>query len=190
MLEVVYLLAIKDRAEAVLVTPTPALSVPLISARKRLMPHSTPESTIFNIVADRFWAMVDKSGDCWLWQGSLHTWGYGQVRMVKGYMYAHRLSYILTHGDIPDGVYVCHSCDNPRCVNPAHLWLGTPKENQADMRSKGRGKFPMKLTETQVIEIREKYATGETSIPKLAREYGVANTTVFHVVARRTWRHI
>jgi len=186
---VVYLDLTKDRAEGEFVALTSALTVLHELAGSRLMPNTTPESAIFKIASERFWSMVDQSGECWLWRGSLHDWGYGQVRLIKGNMYAHRLAYILTHGDIPPGMYICHSCDNPACVRPEHLFAGTPMENSQDMISKGRI-GTRKLTTEAVLEIREKYATGETSIPKLAREYGVANTTVFHVVARRTWRHI
>lgn len=171
---------------------TNRLTETLELAKVRLMPHSTPESIIFNIVSERFWSMVDQSGDCWLWSGSLHDWGYGQVRLIKGNVYAHRLAYMLTKGDIPSGMYVCHSCDNPQCVNPAHLWLGTPKENQADMRRKGRAKGPPSgvLNEDTVREIRRRYKAGGVSTVKLADEYGVGITTIGHVIHRRTWKDV
>lgn len=86
--------------------------------------------------ADRFWAKVDRSGDCWLWMGKrIVKYGYFNHRR------AHRVAWELTHGDIPKGLYVLHSCDNPPCVNPAHLRLGTQFDNMADMHDRGRGRW-------------------------------------------------
>lgn len=93
-------------------------------------------------LAERFWPKVDQRGDCWLWTGSINNYGYGMIaaggrggKVLK----AHRVAWELTHGPVPDGLEVCHTCDQPRCVNPAHLWLGTHTENVRDMWRKGRG---------------------------------------------------
>jgi len=86
-----------------------------------------------------FWKQVDKSGGddaCWIWNGYKLTSGYGQYYHVG----AHRVAWIETHGDIPDNLLVCHHCDNPSCVNPKHLFLGTHRDNTQDMIAKGRGR--------------------------------------------------
>lgn len=98
-------------------------------------------------VATRFWAHVEKGPGCWLWTGA-RTWsGHGTFNVgAKKFDRAHRVAYRLVHGAIPDGLVVCHQCDNPPCVNPAHLWLGTQGDNLRDMMAKGRagGQFKPK----------------------------------------------
>src|SRR5450756_2321620 len=93
-------------------------------------------------IADRLWERVNKGGSCWTWLGPPSKEGYGRVGAggkTGRLLLVHRVAYELVYGAIPEGLLVCHSCDTPSCVNPAHLWLGTHKTNAADKKCKGRG---------------------------------------------------
>jgi hypothetical protein len=93
--------------------------------------------------AERFFEKVNKTDACWLWTATRHhRWGYGHIRADGKNKAAHRVSWELHFGPIPDGLLVCHKCDNPLCVNPAHLFLGTNADNAADRVAKGRSVYP------------------------------------------------
>ena len=159
-------------------------------------------------IEDRYWEKVDKSdlNGCWPWTaGRDKKMGYGQFFGTKPGQIAHRIGWELAFGPIPKGLCVCHSCDNPPCQNPSHWFLGTHKENTADMMAKGRmdgvSIHPewrargernglAKLSENAVREIREKYATGRFSQFQLGQEYGVNQTKISLVIRRKTWQHV
>lgn len=144
----------------------------------------------------RFWAKVEKRGpdDCWQWQGSLDRKGYGVIKVGKGKIArAHRVSWILAYGDIDDTLFIMHSCDNPGCVNPAHMSLGTCADNLKDMRDKGRHvhgeTHPFsKLTAAQVTLIRTEYASGNITQQELAAKYGVGPKHISRIVTYRRWK--
>jgi HNH endonuclease len=158
-------------------------------------------------LAERFWAKVDKGphpGGCWVWTGARDASGYGSIGVAepRGYrpLRAPRIAYLLTHGAVRDDLDMCHTCDNPLCVNPAHLWQGTRRENLADMDAKGRRRtrwLPRpgerngmaRLTAEQVREIRTRVARGEKQ-NALAAEYGVPKQTINNVVLRHSWKHL
>lgn len=149
-------------------------------------------------IADRFWAKVDKGAAdaCWEWTGARFSAGYGALSRdrASGPAYAHRLSWELNRGVIPLGAHVLHRCDNPPCVNPAHLFLGDHADNMLDrtvkQRSRGaRGEAhrSSRLTRDQVRAIRES-STGERGEqPTLARQYGVSAATISQIINRQTW---
>jgi len=168
----------------------------------------------------RFWAKVKISGGCWEWQANRNPFGYGQIRIEGIPRNSHRVSWELAHGPIPPKMRVLHKCDNPPCVRPDHLFLGTQADNMRDMVAKGRG-----LTAEQQAAIRP--ASGDNhysrrnpelvrrgvnhhyakldddkvrairnayvdgvSVPSLAREYVVSEASISNVIKRRTWKHV
>ena len=191
-----------------------------------------------------FWNRVEKTEGCWLWRGSRTTAGYGNVRVGPKNKYAHRLAWELTNGAIPNGLHVCHRCDNPPCVRPDHLFLGTGKDNARDSMQKGRHSPPPhyygdehharkhpewlargerngarthpervargdrhsskthpervargerhgmhRLTEAQVLEIRARYAAGETS-RQLAEAFGLNWSHASEIALGKSWKHL
>jgi hypothetical protein len=140
-----------------------------------------------------FWTLVRKSGEdeCWLWQGGFSDRNYGRFRFGGRAQYAHRLSWIFINGPVPRGIFVLHSCDNPPCCNPKHLWLGTNEDNIADRTRKGRTVAsrgcanPMaKLSAEQVREILQSQEKGVA----LARKFGVNKGIISKVRLGRTYK--
>lgn len=143
-----------------------------------------------------FWAKVTTGDDgCWLWTASKDGMGYGLFGRIAGQIHrSHRISWVLAHGPIPDGLCVLHRCDTPNCVRPAHLFLGTRDENMRDRQAKqrqARGERAGRalLTEADVREMRQLRSEGAL-IKELAARYGVKEATVGHACTRRSWRHI
>lgn len=185
---------------------------------------TTPEGIAS--LASRFWSKVNKDGPtpehcpelgpCWVWTASADRRGYGKIGVGgahTGWVRAPRVSYFLFHGFIPPNLFVLHECDNPSCVRPSHLSVGTNADNMHHMTLRKRHIFYRhpeiteanrkkatesvrgianpwcKLTETQVLEIRRRYASGEI-IAKIARDYPVCSQTVRSIVYRLKWMHV
>lgn len=154
-----------------------------------------------------FWVKVDvrSPDECWPWIAGTNNLGYGKMGITVAprhtkLILAHRLAFTLVYGTIPkgegyQGTVIRHSCDNPLCCNPFHLDSGSQKDNVDDtVRRKrhtiGERNGCAKLTEAQVLKIREAYANGGISQRSLAEEYGVIQQAIQHIVARKGWKHI
>lgn len=136
----------------------------------------------------RFFSHIKKTDGCWMWQKYKDRSGYGKAQFKgKKYTSAHRWAYELFIGPIPDGKFVCHSCDNTSCVNPSHLWIGTTQDNKKDQVKKGRA--GIKLRESDVMEIRDLHSKGSGS-QHLAYLYKVTCGTISSIIKRRIWKHI
>lgn len=148
-------------------------------------------------LADRFWAHVPHRPDvgCWLWNDIRDKKRYRSLSYKNKSRPAHRLSWELHFGEIPNGLFVCHHCDTPLCVRPDHLFLGTNQENLQDAATKGRTAHGernsrAKLTEPQVREIRRQYAQSKDGMYAIARSFSVTASCVWNIVNRYTWRHV
>lgn len=142
----------------------------------------------YSTAAERFLSCVDRSGGCWVWLAGRKATGYGVFNLGKGRpMGAHRAAYILTYGDIPDGMNVCHRCDNRWCVNPAHLFLATTKENMQDASKKGRLNKPRengwKISAAGRREIVSRSQQGESS-RSIAKDFNVSHKAILKVVRK------
>lgn len=163
---------------------------------------------------ERFWIKVKKTKDCWLWTAYKDKNGYGRFWFDKKLMLSHRFSWEIKNGKIKEGMFACHSCDNPTCVNPDHLFIGTCLDNMRDAKAKGkyvgRGQYFMrdyslkrkmenlprgenhpnsKMTEKKVIEARKLREMG-FPIGKLARKFGLTYTPMYMILKRKHWRNV
>lgn len=142
----------------------------------------------------RFWSKVNKTSTCWLWTGKPDKAGYGYVnRGNHRCIFAHRASWIITRGPIPFGLFVCHKCDVPLCVNPEHLFLGTQADNIRDMIAKGRmpvgeRRYNAKLTQDVVDRIRQMKFVDGIRAKDIAAKTGVGSRQVGKILTGRSWR--
>lgn len=161
------------------------------SKKTRKYKHGTLEQ--------RFWRYVNKTDTCWLWTGATRNFGYGVINTggkhgkAEG---AHRVSWMIHYGEIPADLCVCHHCDNPLCVNPEHLFLGTRADNNRDMQRKGRASGgaqgekhnQAKLTDNDIITIRSLFAQDSLSMPELAQRYNVTLASISNIIHGKIWK--
>lgn len=145
---------------------------------------------------ERFATKVSRHGpdECWPWKGGRGPGEYGSHYIHRRTFLAHRVAWAYENGEIPEGIFVCHRCDNPLCVNPAHLFLGTPIDNSRDMALKDRSAHGdrnglRRMSEAIVLEARNRYRCGEEGTA-LAIEYGVSMQTMYRALAGKTWKRV
>jgi hypothetical protein len=126
---------------------------------------------------NNFWAKVDKTDSCWNWTAAKKQLGYGLFKVGRKTVLAHRLAYQWQYGEIPDGLFCCHTCDNPACVNPAHIFLGTAADNNADRDRKGRLVIP----ESAKFKVQSHCVRGHELIPENVYSYQVSATKTHRV---------
>lgn len=145
---------------------------------------------------DRFWSKVDIRGEdeCWEWKAYSPNGRYGGFKINSQRKLAHIISYELENGPVPDGLFVLHTCDNTKCVNPKHLYTGTREQNMKDMYDRGRDRHVFgekhgraKLTEEQVIDVLN---SPYISSQKLADSLGVSYYTIWEIRTGRSWKHL
>lgn len=133
--------------------------------------------------------IVNEQTGCWEWTGYKLIQGYGHFRLNGKTIKAHRFAYEhFNNTKIPEGLVVCHTCDNPKCVNYKHLWLGTNQDNHIDCALKGRQHL-QKLSKEDVLEIKKRLADGDRQID-IAFDFGVGRTTISQIKTNRSWNHL
>lgn len=142
----------------------------------------------------RFWVKVQKGDGCWEWSATKNNRGYGMVGINYHHYLAHRISYLIHNGPFQKRAKVLHKCDNPKCVNPEHLFLGSMKDNTKDMLEKGRGavgtrSIHAKVTEDDVLQMRIMSSEG-ASTAEIARRFGLTPGTVSVAVRGLKWKHV
>lgn len=184
---------------------------------QRMKAHGNPNTRVGLKglpLSERFWSRVDKTDDCWNWTGPKTADGYGRLYREGKTIRAHRLSYEMHHGPVPSGLIVCHRCDNPSCVNPDHLFVGTGAENIADCEAKGRRNVPARsgdfhwtkrrpdrvakgqvfsrseITDELVRRLRARYAEGGITQRELAAQHGISHKNLSLILAGKTWKHV
>lgn len=166
----------------------------LLNETRKVNAHNMGKKNKIQSNETRFFKYVDKTDNCWLWNGDITVGGYGRFWYEGNSVRAHRVSYLLFIGTIPDNLSVLHKCDNPKCVNPEHLFLGTPTQNMEDRDSKnrqakGENVGVAKLTYRKVKQIRTLLDMGSKS-SEIAIRFSIAVSTVNRIKKRVSWKHV
>src|SRR3990167_298323 len=172
-----------------------------ISARRKYCSSRCAQLSTVIPCEKRFWSKVNKgtNNECWMWNGSKDREGYGSVYRWENrkriyITKAHRYSWALTNGSIPDGLKVLHHCDNPSCVNPSHLFIGTQSDNMKEMYNKNRANNRgsanpnTHFSEAEIISMRGNYKRGDAA--SLAKKYNVHIDTIYNIIRKVQWTHI
>lgn len=142
-------------------------------------------------IDETFQKWFEKSDGCWEWCGALDKDGYGVFSYRAKITKAHVMALLLDGRSVPKGMYGCHTCDNPSCVNPAHLYVGTPAMNSKDMTNRGRQRLGESLSHSKLTNDNVRFIRkSKDSASVLATAFGVSRTCIHAVRARKTWRHI
>lgn len=151
------------------------------------MTAGRPRNTIESILSKH----VKKAGDCWEWTGCLTIGGYGKTRAGYRHIMTHRYAYEQLVGQIPEGMFVCHRCDNRKCLNPAHLFLGTAQDNLRDSRDKGRFNAEKRYhTKPALVALIKRWSSLGMKPGKIARDLAMNNWTVLEIIRGRHWKEI
>lgn len=151
---------------------------------------------------EKFWEKVKKQSGCFIWLAAKNRKGYGMYGSKKE-KFAHRISFLFLNGEIPKGMLVCHTCDNPSCVNPKHLFLGTAKDNALDMVNKARSAFQKgnlvdnsgenhgmaKLKDKFVGKIKKLYESGKTQA-FIAKQFNIDQAQISRIINKKSWIHV
>lgn len=178
--------------------PEPRRKPVLLPCRDGVIrPRSFHKLPSFEEFCSKFWSQVKKSDGCWEWTGTkgYEPYAYGKITWKQCPLLCHRVSYVLKKGPIPKGMLVCHKCDNPKCVNPDHLFPGSSLDNLLDCIKKGRKNNVVgedhcraKLTVDQVKEIRAEYPVRTIKQVDFANKYGVSRAAIHHIVKGSSWK--
>jgi hypothetical protein len=165
---------------------------PLVAVAHKPRLPDPGQARVPHTASERFWSKVDKSGPCWLWTGNTKN-GYGVFHASprRPHVTAHRFAYEELVGPIPPGMVLMHTCDVRACVDPAHLRLGTARDNMADMVAKGRHNHGERCPSARLTEDHVRYIrASKESHMALARRFGVGPVAIKNVRARKTWKHV